>query len=192
MNQLIWRSAMVLALMVPVNVPAQEVAITTRCTCSALSDTADKAKPALAPLRTPLVDGTHVSSGFGMRVHPIFRYIAMHWGIDIAAPYGSPIYTTADGIVEVAEPRGDYGNYLFVRHGSAYSTAYAHTSRFAAGIHPGVRVTRGQIIGYSGYSGLSTGPHLHYEVYLNGNRIRPPCDCAPPLPHQRRIARRRI
>jgi murein DD-endopeptidase MepM/ murein hydrolase activator NlpD len=183
---------MALTLMAPANAPAQDVASATTCTCSALSDADDKPMPVPPPLRTALVNGTRISSGFGMRMHPIFRYIAMHWGIDIAAPCGSPIYTTADGVVEVAGLMGDYGNYLRIRHGSAYATAYAHASRFATGIYLGAHVTRGQIIGYSGSSGLSTGPHLHYEMYLNGNRIRPPCDCAPQLPHQRRPKRRRM
>jgi len=113
----------------------------------------------------------HVSSGYGMRQHPILGYTRMHAGIDFAAPYGSPIYAATDGIVEFAGRHGGHGNYVKLRHGGGIATGYAHMSRIAASI--GQRVRRGQVIGYVGSTGLSTGPHLHYELYRNGVNINP-------------------
>ncbi|AUW57214.1 hypothetical protein C1T17_03020 [Sphingobium sp. SCG-1] len=112
-----------------------------------------------------------ITSGYGMRRHPILRFTRMHAGIDFAAPYGSPVYAATDGIVEYAGRHGGHGNYVKLRHGGGIATGYAHMSRIAA--TPGQQVRRGQVIGYVGSSGLSTGPHLHYELYRNGQTVNP-------------------
>ena len=125
-----------------------------------------------ALLRTP-VDGARLSSGFGMRRHPILGYSRMHQGIDFAAPSGTPIKAAGDGVIEVAGRDGGYGNYVRIRHNSEHKTAYGHLSRFASGIRPGVRVRQGQTIGYVGSTGQSTGPHLHYEVMVNNAQVNP-------------------
>jgi murein DD-endopeptidase MepM/ murein hydrolase activator NlpD len=123
-------------------------------------------------MRTP-VDGARLSSRFGMRKHPILGYTRMHQGVDFAAPTGTPIYAAGDGKVAIAKRNGGYGRYIRIRHNGEYSTAYAHLSRFAKGITPGRRVKQGQVIGYVGTSGRSTGPHLHYEVLRNDTQINP-------------------
>jgi murein DD-endopeptidase MepM/ murein hydrolase activator NlpD len=123
-------------------------------------------------LRTP-VDGARMSSGFGMRRHPILGYSRMHKGTDFAAPTGTPIYAAGSGTVERAGRNGGYGHYVRVRHNGEYSTAYAHLSRYAKGIRAGARVRQGQVIGYVGTTGRSTGPHLHYEVLRAGGQINP-------------------
>lgn len=124
--------------------------------------------------RKPLAfRNARISSPFGMRRHPILKKRTIHWGIDYAAPSGSAIYAGGDGVVQVAKYNGGYGNYIKIRHNSEFSTAYGHMIRFAKGIKPGVRVTQGQVIGYVGSTGRSTGPHLHYEVIQNGRRVNP-------------------
>jgi murein DD-endopeptidase MepM/ murein hydrolase activator NlpD len=123
-------------------------------------------------LRTP-VDGARLSSRFGMRRHPILGYSLMHKGIDFAAPKGTPIFAAGSGRVVAAGRNGGYGNYIRLRHSGEYSTAYAHLSRFAKGIRPGQRVRQGQVIGYIGTTGRSTGPHLHYEVLRNDKQTNP-------------------
>jgi murein DD-endopeptidase MepM/ murein hydrolase activator NlpD len=123
-------------------------------------------------LRTP-VDGARLSSTFGPRRHPILGYSLMHKGVDFAAPSGTPIYAAGSGRVVTAGRNGGYGNYIRVRHSGEYSTAYAHLSRFAKGIRPGQRVRQGQVIGYVGTTGRSTGPHLHYEVLRSDQQINP-------------------
>lgn len=123
-------------------------------------------------LKTP-VDGARMSSGFGMRHHPVLGYSAMHKGVDFAAPTGTPIYAAGDGVIEKASRFSSYGNYVKIRHNGTYSTAYAHLSRYGKGIRPGVRVTQGQVIGYVGTTGRSTGPHLHFEVVQNGAQVNP-------------------
>ncbi len=123
-------------------------------------------------LRTP-VDGARLSSGFGMRKHPILGYNKMHKGLDFAAPTGTPIYAAGDGVVEKAGRWGAYGNYVRIRHNSSYKTAYAHMSKFGRGVRAGTRVTQGQVIGYVGSTGRSTGPHLHYEVLVDGAQVNP-------------------
>lgn len=123
-------------------------------------------------MRTP-IDGARLSSRFGMRRHPILGYNRMHQGVDFAAPTGTPIYAAGDGRVEIAKRNGGYGKYIRIRHTTEYSTAYAHLSRFAKSIEPGRRVRQGQVIGYVGTTGRSTGPHLHYEVLRNGGQINP-------------------
>ena len=112
-----------------------------------------------------------MSSGFGQRRHPILGYTRMHAGIDFAARYGSPIYAVTDGVVAFAGRHGGHGNYVRIQHGGGLATGYAHMSRIAAA--PGQRVRRGQVIGYVGSTGLSTGPHLHYELYRNGATVNP-------------------
>ncbi len=123
-------------------------------------------------LRTP-VDGARLSSRFGPRRHPILGYNRMHKGIDFAAPTGTPIYAAGGGRVVAAARNGGYGNYIRIDHTGEYATAYAHLSRFAKGISRGRRVEQGQVIGFVGSTGASTGPHLHYEVLRNGTQINP-------------------
>jgi len=125
-----------------------------------------------ALLRTP-IDGAKLTSGFGMRNHPILGYSRMHRGLDFGAPAGTPIMAAGDGVVEMIGPNGSYGNYVRIRHNDFYSTAYAHMSRFAAGIHRGTLVHQGEIIGYVGATGLATGPHLHYEVLAHDHQVNP-------------------
>ncbi|WP_137388224.1 peptidoglycan DD-metalloendopeptidase family protein [Rhodoligotrophos defluvii] len=125
-----------------------------------------------ALLRTP-ISGARTSSGFGMRRHPILGYTKMHAGIDFAAPTGTPIKAAGDGVVEMASRFGAYGNYVRLRHSDPYKTAYAHMSRIARGIQPGTRVRQGQVIGYVGTTGRSTGPHLHYEILVNNRQVNP-------------------
>jgi murein DD-endopeptidase MepM/ murein hydrolase activator NlpD len=123
-------------------------------------------------LKTP-VDGARVSSGFGMRNHPIMGYSAMHKGVDFAARSGTPIYAAGDGVVEKASWFAGYGNYVKIRHNGTYATAYGHMSRYGKGIRPGTRVAQGQVIGYVGSTGRSTGPHLHFEVHKSGTQVNP-------------------
>ncbi len=123
-------------------------------------------------MRTP-IDGARLTSRFGRRRHPILGYSRMHRGIDFGAPTGTPIMAAGSGRVEAAGWNGSYGRYLRIRHTGAFKTAYAHLSKFARGIRRGGRVKQGQIIGYVGSTGRSTGPHLHYEVHRNGRQINP-------------------
>ena len=123
-----------------------------------------------ALMKTP-INGARLSSKFGMRKHPIDGYNKMHRGTDFAAPKGTPIMASGDGIVIKASWCGGGGNCVKIRHNSSYSTVYAHLSKFAAKIKKGTRVKQGQTIGYVGSTGKSTGPHLHYEVIFNGKRI---------------------
>jgi murein DD-endopeptidase MepM/ murein hydrolase activator NlpD len=125
-----------------------------------------------ALLRTP-VDGARISSGFGLRHHPILGYTAMHRGVDFAVPMGTPIMAAGDGVVELAARSGGYGNTVVLHHTGVYETAYGHMSRFARGIKPGQRVRQGQVIGFVGSTGRSTGPHLHFEIRTNGSAINP-------------------
>ena len=121
-------------------------------------------------MKTP-VDGARMSSGYGMRMHPILGYNKMHKGVDFAAPTGTPIYAAGDGVVERASRYGAYGNYIRIRHNSKLKTAYAHLHRMK--VKAGTRVKQGQIIGTIGSTGRSTGPHLHYEVIKNGVQVNP-------------------
>ena len=123
-------------------------------------------------LRTP-IDGARLSSHFGKRKHPVLGYTRMHKGTDFAAPRGTPIYAGGSGVIEKAGPNGSFGNYVRIRHSDTWSTAYAHMHNFAKGIRPGVRVTQGEVIGYVGTTGRSTGNHLHYEVIKNGSQVNP-------------------
>jgi murein DD-endopeptidase MepM/ murein hydrolase activator NlpD len=123
-------------------------------------------------LRTP-VDGAHITSLFGMRKHPILGYTRAHQGIDFGAGSGTPILAAGDGVVAQAGPWGGYGNWLRIRHTAGWDTGYGHISRFAKGVHPGVHVHQGQVVAYVGATGLATGPHLHYEIWQNGQRVNP-------------------
>lgn len=125
-----------------------------------------------ALMRTP-IDGARMSSGYGMRRHPVLGYSRMHKGVDFAAPTGTPIYAAGDGVVEMAQRFSSYGNYVRIRHNGSLKTAYAHMNGFAKGMAPGKRVKQGEVIGYVGTTGRSTGPHLHYEVMENGVQINP-------------------
>ncbi len=123
-------------------------------------------------LKTPL-DGARLSSNFGMRKHPISGFNKMHKGVDFAAPKGTPIYAGGNGVIEYAGNNGGYGKYIRIRHNNEYKTAYAHLSKFKKGISKGVRVNQGDVIGYVGSTGNSTGPHLHYEILFNNKQINP-------------------
>lgn len=123
-------------------------------------------------MKTP-IDGARMSSGYGMRRHPILGYNKMHKGVDFAAPTGTPIYAAGDGTVDFVGTRSGYGKYIRLRHNGNLKTAYAHMSRYAKGLHKGQRVSQGDIIGYVGSTGRSTGPHLHYEVLVNGKQVNP-------------------
>jgi murein DD-endopeptidase MepM/ murein hydrolase activator NlpD len=123
-------------------------------------------------LRTP-IDGAKISSNFGSRKHPILGYTRQHQGVDFSAPTGTPVMAAGDGTVEKAARSGGYGNYIRVKHNQEYSTAYAHLSRYAKGISAGKRVKQGQVIGYVGTTGLSSGAHLHYELIRFNKQINP-------------------
>ena len=123
-----------------------------------------------ALMKTP-INGARLSSSFGMRKHPIDGYNKMHRGTDFAAPMGTPIMASGDGVVKKAGWCGGGGNCVKIKHNSTYQTVYAHMSKFARGIKAGVRVKQGQVIGYVGSTGKSTGPHLHYEVIVNGKKV---------------------
>ena len=123
-----------------------------------------------ALMKTP-INGARLSSPFGMRKHPIDGFNKMHKGTDFAAPLGTPIMASGSGIIKKAGWCGGGGNCVVIKHNSTYQTIYAHMSKFAKSIRAGVRVKQGQIIGYVGSTGKSTGPHLHYEVLINGKRV---------------------
>ncbi|MEI9886872.1 MAG: peptidoglycan DD-metalloendopeptidase family protein [Rhizomicrobium sp.] len=123
-------------------------------------------------MKTP-VDGARISSGFGMRFHPVLGYSRMHKGIDFAVPVGTPVMAAGSGIVKLAGRASGYGNFVKIDMGNGWGTGYGHLSRFAPGIHAGSRVRQGQIIAYSGNTGMSTGPHLHYEIFQNGTQVNP-------------------
>ncbi len=123
-----------------------------------------------ALMKTP-INGARLSSPFGMRKHPIDGFNKMHRGTDFAAPMGTPIMASGDGVIKKAGWCGGGGNCIVIRHNSTYQTVYAHMSKFAQGIRSGIRVKQAQVIGYVGSTGKSTGPHLHYEVIVNGEKI---------------------
>ncbi len=125
-----------------------------------------------ALMRTP-IDGARLSSGFGKRKHPILGYTKRHTGVDFAAPRGTPIYAAGNGTITYAGNKGGYGRYISIRHNGSYTTAYAHMKGFARGMSTGKRVNQGQVIGYVGTTGRSTGPHLHYEIIRNGRKTNP-------------------
>jgi len=121
-------------------------------------------------MKTP-INGARLSSSFGMRKHPILGYNKLHQGTDFAAAPGTPIMASGSGVILRAQKYKGYGNYVSIKHNSTYVTAYGHMSKYGRGIKKGVRVNQGRIIGYVGSTGMSTGPHLHYEVLKNGKRI---------------------
>jgi murein DD-endopeptidase MepM/ murein hydrolase activator NlpD len=123
-------------------------------------------------MKTP-VDGARISSTFGARLHPILGYTRMHKGIDFAVPSGTPVMAAGSGKVTFRGWAGEYGNMVVVDHGSGYSTAYAHLSRFAEGTHVGEHVSQGEVVAFSGMTGLATGPHLHYEIRVHNNQVNP-------------------
>ena len=122
------------------------------------------------PSRMP-VDGVRLTSGYGMRNHPILRQRSQHNGVDLAAAHGTPVYATADGLVGKAQYWGSYGNYVQIEHGGELQTRYAHLSSYA--VSAGDTVRKGDLIGYIGSTGRSTGPHLHYEVRVDGEPVDP-------------------
>ena len=125
-----------------------------------------------ALMKTP-INGARLSSGFGMRKHPILGYNKKHQGVDFAAPTGTPIMAAGTGHIEFVGNNGGAGKYIRIKHLNGYKTSYSHLSKYASGIQKNVKVRQGQVIGYVGNTGLSTGPHLHYEVIFNGKRINP-------------------
>ncbi|MGE3150466.1 MAG: M23 family metallopeptidase, partial [Pseudorhodoplanes sp.] len=123
-------------------------------------------------VRKPVAEAI-MRSGFGVRHHPILGYTKVHTGVDWAAPYGTPIFASGNGVIEKAGWESGYGKYVRIAHANGYETAYAHMTAFARGIGPGVRVRQGQVIGYVGSTGLSTGAHVHYEILVNGRFVDP-------------------
>lgn len=121
-------------------------------------------------MKTP-INGARLSSGFGNRKHPILGYTKLHKGTDFAAPTGTPIYAAGNGVIKSYGANGSFGNYAKIEHANGYTTAYAHMSRYAKGLKRGSHVRQGQVIGYVGTTGRSTGPHLHYEVYINNKAV---------------------
>ena len=132
-----------------------------------------KGKSATKALMKTPINGARLSSGYGMRKHPILGYNKKHQGVDFAAPMGTPIMAAGTGHIEFVGNNGGAGKYIRIKHMNGYKTAYAHLSEYASGINKNVKVKQGQTIGYVGSTGLSTGPHLHYEVWFNGKRINP-------------------
>ena len=123
-------------------------------------------------MKTP-VDGARISSGFGSRFHPILGYTRMHKGVDFAVPIGTPVMAAGAGTIAFMGRENGYGNFVKINHGNGYSTAYGHLSRFAPGLRSGARVRQGQIFAFSGMTGMATGPHLHYEILVNGSQVNP-------------------
>ena len=119
------------------------------------------------------VNNAIMRSGFGARRHPILGYVKMHTGVDWATPYGTPIFASGNGVVETAGWEGGYGKYVKLKHNNGYETAYGHMSAFAKGLEPGKRVRQGQVIGFVGSTGASTGAHVHYEILVNGRFVDP-------------------
>lgn len=134
--------------------------------------THDGASVRKALLRTP-IDGARLTSGFGMRNHPILGFTRMHRGVDFGAATGTPIEAAGDGVVEFIGTNAGYGKYVRLKHTDIYGTAYGHMSRFATGLHVGSRVRQGEVIGYVGQTGIATGPHLHYEVLVKAQQVNP-------------------
>jgi murein DD-endopeptidase MepM/ murein hydrolase activator NlpD len=123
-------------------------------------------------MRTP-VEGARITSSFGLRVHPVLGYTRLHKGTDFAVPVGTAVYASGDGVVDFVGPHGGHGNFVRIRHKANLETAYAHLSRFAPGVVVGTAVRQGQPIAFSGNTGLSSGPHLHYEVIVEGVQVDP-------------------
>jgi len=152
---------------VPENSDPEPAPVTIDPLAAADAPVSDPNRPG-APL-----DYLKVTSSFGMRRHPILGFTRMHQGVDFAAREGAPVLAAADGVVTRAGPDGGYGNLVRIRHAGGWATGYAHLSAFAPGIAPGARVLRGQVIAFVGHTGLATGPHLHFEVSLDGVKLDP-------------------
>jgi murein DD-endopeptidase MepM/ murein hydrolase activator NlpD len=136
-------------------------------------------------MRRPVrAEDARLASGFGYRFHPLLNVRKMHTGVDWSAPPGTPVLAAGSGVIEEAGGKGLYGNYIRIRHGNGYQTAYGHMMRFAQGIREGVKVRQGQVIGYVGSTGISSGPHLHFEVLVN-NRFVDPLSIQ--VPRERRL-----
>jgi murein DD-endopeptidase MepM/ murein hydrolase activator NlpD len=126
--------------------------------------------PAIQPVSNK--DLNRIASGFGYRIDPVYKTVKMHAGLDFAAPQGTPIYATANGVISIAGNKGNgYGNHVVINHGYGYQTLYGHMVKVKGA--PGQKVSRGEVIGWVGSTGKSTGPHCHYEVHKNGNKIDP-------------------
>lgn len=123
-------------------------------------------------MKTP-IDGARITSSFGRRKHPILGYTRMHRGVDFGAPQGTPVMASGNGVVEFVGWHGGHGRYIRIKNAAPYKTAYGHLSRYARGLKVGTRVRQGQVIGYVGSTGVSTGPHLHYEVMVKDSQINP-------------------
>jgi murein DD-endopeptidase MepM/ murein hydrolase activator NlpD len=119
------------------------------------------------------INNAIMRSGFGGRRHPILGYVKMHTGVDWATAYGTPIFASGNGVIEKAGPEGGYGKYIRIKHSNGYETAYGHMSAFAKGMEAGKKVRQGQVIGFVGSTGMSTGPHCHFEVLVNNNFVNP-------------------
>jgi murein DD-endopeptidase MepM/ murein hydrolase activator NlpD len=126
---------------------------------------------AAIPAIRPIKNMYNVTSGFGMRIHPILKIYRKHTGVDITAPRGTPIYATADGVVSREQVSAGYGIHILINHGYSYQTLYGHLSKKV--VKPGQKIKRGELIGYVGNTGQSMGPHLHYEVWKNGTPVNP-------------------
>lgn len=144
-----------------------------RQTASAILVTHFQRRVASTTLLLMPVNGARISSGYGMRFHPIYQAERMHRGLDLAAVEGSPVLAAGDGEVIRMGPLGAYGNYVRIRHSEPYETAYGHLSGYAEGLRLQAWVKRGQVIGYVGSTGGATGPHLHYEIIMEGKQINP-------------------
>ena len=182
----IFTALTLLVLLVRWPVLAQQPTIDTNCGCSGyyLDDDEALLVP-VAELVGPLVNG-RVSSGWGFRRNPFLKEVEFHFGLDIAAPLGSPIYAFSKGAVEQARFTKLSGNWLLVRYGKNLEVGYSHLDRFAEGIKTGVHVKRGDVLGFIGSSGRSTGPHLDIRMYVRGRRVRPECSCGYPVISPRR------
>jgi murein DD-endopeptidase MepM/ murein hydrolase activator NlpD len=146
--------------------------ISLTCPTQILAEEGTSASSQFPKLADP-VKGARISSGYGWRIHPILDVRKFHYGIDLAAPRGTPVHAAADGFVEEARLRGANGLYIRIRHGLQLLTSYSHLDRLAVNIRRGAWVTRDQIIGFVGTTGLATGPHLYFEVYVHGEKVDP-------------------
>jgi len=134
-------------------------------------------------------EDVRLTSGFGVRRHPFLQVPKMHTGVDWACAIGTPIMAAGSGVIEEAGRKGEYGNYIRIRHANGYKTAYGHMHRFAAGVSEGVKVRQGQIIGYVGTTGMSSGPHVHFEVLVNSSYVDP---MSIQVPRERQLAGRQL
>ena len=134
-------------------------------------------------------EDVRITSGFGVRRHPILQTQKMHTGVDWACAAGTPIMAAGNGIIEEAGRKGEYGNYVRIRHANGYKTAYGHMQRIGNGVSPGVKVRQGQIIGYVGSTGMSSGPHVHFEVLVNRDFVDP---MSIQVPRERRLSGKQL